>query len=43
MKSNSILNSGAGKSVMDLGTFENLGLDVKIEDIKECDDVLRDA
>ena len=43
VKSNSILDSGAGKSVMDLGTFENLGLDVKIEDIKKCDDVLRDA
>ena len=28
---------------MDLGTFENLGIDVKIEDNKKCNDILRDA
>ena len=28
---------------MDLGTFENLDIDVKIEEMKKCKDVLRDA
>ena len=35
VKANSILDSGAGRSVMDLGTLENLNIDVKIEEMKE--------
>ena len=40
---NSILDSGAGVSVMDLGTFESLKIGGKIRAIEKCNDVLRDA
>ena len=38
-----MLDSGAGVSVMDLGTFEMLGVGGEIRDMEQCDDVLRDA
>ena len=40
---NAILDSGAGPSVMDLGTFESLGISSEIKQLTECKDVLRDA
>ena len=40
---NSMLDSGAGPSVMDLGTYESLGISSKITKMKDDDDVLRDA
>ena len=40
---NSMLDSGAGPSVMDLRTFESLGISSKITKMKDDDDVLRDA
>ena len=40
---NSILDSGSGVSVMDLGTFECLELNSEIKNLKKCDEVLRDA
>ena len=43
MVANAILDSGAGPSVMDLGTFESLGISSEIKQLTECKDVLRDA
>ena len=43
VSANSMLDSGAGVSVMDLGTFEMLGVGGEIRDMEQCDDVLRDA
>ena len=40
---NSILDSGAGVSVMDRGTFENLGISSKIINLEKCNDILRNA
>ena len=40
---NSILDSGAGVSVMVLGTFESLKLQYEIKRLDKTDEVLRDA
>ena len=40
---NSILDSGAGVSVMDLGTYESLQIGGAIKKMEKCRDVLRDA